>query len=127
MWKKVATSVCLASLLLGNGCKSSTTGPTTNPVLNVSTYDTVNAIIQGLEPIANALAVAGFLPQVDVTLAEDGINLAMTAWKNALASGTAVEQANAEAAVHAKIAALETLIARGNQTKAVKLTGITVK
>ncbi len=101
------------------GCQNQTGGASTQPTAT-DVYSTVNAVAQGVESVASTLAATGVIPQIDVSLGIAALNTALTAWHNALnppigSAGDPVAVAKAEADVHAKIAALETLISQGKQ------------
>lgn len=84
----LAVVAILAIISTTTGCQSKTVtnpdGTTTVITGDQQAYNSAVVVAQNLEAVANGLAAAGVLPQIDVTLGTNAINEALNLWQQAM-------------------------------------------
>ena len=113
--------------IMNSGCAKTTpaTQPssgTVTPAPAPSAYDIAAGVAKTAESIADSLAALGLIPQIDVSLAEAGVNSALSLWQQAIHPpvGAALDplaETDAEAKYHDALARLESLNAQGTKAK----------
>ena len=128
MWTKFSRVFILFVLaglvpIMNSGCATPATQPSSGTVTPApSAYDIAAGVAKTAESIADSLAALGLIPQIDVSLAEAGVNSALSLWQQAIHPpvGAALDplaEIDAEAKYHDALARLESLNAQGTKAK----------